>query len=217
MLTEARWNLLRKVAFLGGVHDAQARAWLHGRWDIAPDVLAIEAFKIHGRYYTYFGPWPAVLRLPVLMVTHRLDGRLTIISMLLAAAVVLVCASRIHWRLRTLMRPDAPVGRGDIALAALVPFGVAMGSIVTFLGSRPLVYHEMELWGVGGALATADASMRYLARPTVRQAAWCGLAATVTLMSRPSVGFGAVITVLIVFLFFQRQIISGLTAGAVKR
>ena len=32
----------------------------------------------------YFPPFPALLRLPVLMTTHEFDGRLTLLSMALA-------------------------------------------------------------------------------------------------------------------------------------
>ena len=69
--------------------------------------MSIEGFVIGGRTYIYFGPMPAILRLPVLIFTHDLDGRLTQLSMLLALMVLMWAAARLHWRLRGLVRPGA--------------------------------------------------------------------------------------------------------------
>ena len=55
----------------GDFYDAQARALFDGRWDLPPEVLSIEAFVVDGKTYTYFGPVPAILRMPVLAVTDE--------------------------------------------------------------------------------------------------------------------------------------------------
>src|SRR5262249_5502073 len=108
MLTAGSFDLLRRQP-LGDFYDAQAHALLHGHWDVARQVLGIEAFVVHGRAYMYFGPVPAILRLPVAAFTHALDGRLTQVSMLLAFGVALLYVSRWSWRVRSLVREDAPV------------------------------------------------------------------------------------------------------------
>ncbi len=56
-------------------------------------VVGYEGFIVDHRTYMYFGPFPALLRLPVLAVTHGLDGRLTPWSMTVAFVVALVGAS----------------------------------------------------------------------------------------------------------------------------
>src|SRR4051812_3453203 len=45
------------VRVLSAIPDAQARALFHGHWNMPLRTLYIEAFEIHGRYYTYFGLW----------------------------------------------------------------------------------------------------------------------------------------------------------------
>lgn len=196
VLTHARWRVFSPARTLGdSILSAQAHAWLHGRWNLDPRVLGIEAFKIDGEYHTYFGPVPSLLRLPVVAFTDRFDARLGIASMTLALAVVLVATASLHRRIREFVRPGAPLGRGELVVVGAVQCAVAMGSVVTFLGSHPLVYHEMELWGIAGALTTAVASLAFIASPSVRSAAACGAAAAMTIGSRPSVGFGAVCTV----------------------
>ena len=183
------------VPVFSAIPDAQARALFHGHWNMPLKSLAIEAFDIHGRYYTYFGLWPSIVRMPVLLVTHHFDGRLTAPSMLLALAVTLVATARLHWALRTIIRRDAPLGRAETASVGAIQFLVGAGSVVIFLGSRPLVYHEMEIWGVATGLLVADCLCRYAMQPSIRRAIAVGLAATIAAMSRPSVGFGAIAAV----------------------
>ncbi len=199
--------LTRKPSVFGGILDAQARALFHGRWNVPLDTLGFEAFAVHGKFYTYFGIWPSIVRMPVLVVTHRFDGHLTQASMLLAFAVTMFATARLHWSLRRHVRGAAPIGRGEAACIAGFQVLVGAGSIVAFLGSRPVVYHEMELWGIATALVTADLATRYAARPTIRGAITLSAAATATAMSRPSVGFGAVMTVALVGAFevFRRK------------
>ena len=46
----------------GDFYDAQAHAWLAGRWSIPDGVLSIEKFLHDGHAYMYQGPFPALLR-----------------------------------------------------------------------------------------------------------------------------------------------------------
>jgi hypothetical protein len=183
------------VPILSAIPDAQARALFHGHWDMPARSLAIEAFNIHGRYYTYFGLWPSIVRMPVLLVTSRFDGHLTAPSMLLALAVTLVSTARLHWAIRNLIRPDAHLGVAESIAVGGFQFLLGAGTVVVFLASRPLVYHEMELWGIAAALLTADCLCRYALHPSIPRAVASGLAATIAAMSRPSVGFGAIAAV----------------------
>jgi uncharacterized membrane protein YdcZ (DUF606 family) len=194
LLARAPTNAL--TTLLGSIDDKQARALFAGHWDLPLKDLAIEAFKIDGHYETYFGVWPAVLRMPVLAVTHRFDGRMTGPSMLLALVVALWASGGIQWQLRSLLQDagpgavPAPVGRGEWWATAVFQAALGGGSIATFLASRPLAYHEMEMWGIAGGLASAYCLLRYVRAPSLRRAGACSFAATITLLSRPSVGFG---------------------------
>ncbi len=74
-------------------YDAQADAWLHGRWNVPANDLYIEGFRIGSKTYTYFGAWPSLLRLPVLIVSGSAYGHLTALSMTLAFATACSPAS----------------------------------------------------------------------------------------------------------------------------
>ena len=200
LLLRAPTNAL--TTLLGSIHDRQARAIFDGHLDMRRPDLAIEAFDIDGKYHTYFGIWPTLLRMPVLAVTHRFDGNLTGVSIMLALIVALCATASLQYQLMTIDRRPA-LAHCKIASArwwmlAGMQTLVGTGTVVAFLASRPMVYHEMEMWGIAGALAVAALTLRYLARSSVQRAIALSGAVTVTLLSRPSVGLGAVASLVVV-------------------
>ena len=64
----------------GPIYDTQGRAILHGHLSLASGSIPHEAFLHDGRTYTYFGIFPSLIRIPALLFTHSLDGRLTVVS-----------------------------------------------------------------------------------------------------------------------------------------
>src|ERR1700730_15623560 len=86
LILDGHLTLLRRDP-VGGFYYLQAHSRLLGHRDVPPSGLGLEAVFNGGKADMYHGPWPALMRLPVALVTHRLDGRLTHISMLLAFRV----------------------------------------------------------------------------------------------------------------------------------
>jgi hypothetical protein len=189
MLAIGQLDLLHQ-GVLSGLYDAQAHRLLEGHWDVPLDKLGFEAILVHGKTYMYFGPWPAVLRLPIAAVTDRLDGELTQLSMIGAFVVLLVATSRLLWRVRRLMRGDRPTTRIELCAAAIFVLVVGAGSVVMLLASRPVIYHEVELWGAALALAAYDATLAFILRPNRRALAWAALLGGLALLTRGSVGIG---------------------------
>ena len=184
-------DLLRPQWF-GDFYDAQAHSLLDGRWDVPPEVLRVEAFVIDDRSYMYFGPTPALLRLPVAAVTDRLDGRLTQLSLLAAYVVALVAASRLHWRIRRLVRGNRRLSRMEALGVGAWTFLLGTGSALLYLGSRAYVYHEALAWGVALSLAAFEALLGWVERPSRGLLALSTVLASLALLSRASVGAGPV-------------------------
>lgn len=191
LLTAGQADLLQERLF-DDFFDAQARSILDGRLDVPYEVVLFEGFLVDGRTYIYFGPVPALLRIPVLLVTDSLDGRLAIPSMLVAMVVLAVATFRLSCMLRALVRDTAPVGRREpLATAAL-----AVATLVAppfFLASATLVYHEAALWGVALAVAAFDAIVRYQRDPSGRRLAAASALVAASLLSRQSVGLGPLV------------------------
>lgn len=193
MLSAGHLSLWRQMGLLGSFYDVQGRALLHGHLAVPTGSASFEGFVIGGRTYVYFGPVPALLRLPVLLVTHALDGRMTQLSMLFAFVVLLEAGARVHWRVRELLRPGEPVSARERTAVFVLALALGAGGVPLFLASWPVVYHEAELWGTALSLAAVGAILALVAEPTPRRIAWAGLLALLAVNTRISVGLGPII------------------------
>lgn len=197
MVTQGTWNFLQRTDF-SNFYDVQGRAILAGKLSMPPSVLWIEGITIHGRTYMYYGVFPALLRIPVLLVTHRLDGRMTQPSLVLAFVVALVCTARLCGKARSLVRGSAPVTVREALFGALLVLIVGLGTTFLYLGSTALVYEEAELWGAALTLATFDALAGFIVRPTGWKVAAIGVLATLAMLTRGSVAAGAMVSICLV-------------------
>ena len=174
-------------------YDAQADAWLHGRWNVPPNDLYIEGFKIGDKTYTYFGAWPSLLRLPVLAVSGLPYGHLTGLSMTMAFATALTGVAMLQWRIRELFRPGRPFGRSELVLVGGVVFVAGCGTSLLFLGSRAWVYHEAILWGAALALVAYERVLAFMMRPSHARLIGAAVFGGLAFLSRASVGMGPLI------------------------
>ena len=175
---------------LSGFYDLQAHSLVHLRWDVPAGLMGIEGFHIGSRTYEYFGPWPAILRLPIAALTHAYDGELTQLSMMLAFVVALVATTRLAWRARVMARGSDPVTRAEAWTVGAFVFLIGAGSCLLFFSSRLLVFHEAGIWGVALSLAAFEWVLAYAtSQRTAHLVAACGLI-TLALSSRVSVGMG---------------------------
>lgn len=192
MLAGPHGDLVRDMSPLGAFYDVQGRAFLAGHLAVPAAPVGIEGFQIGGATYLYYGPVLALLRLPVLLATHRLDGRMSALSMVVALIVLLVAAAVVYTRTRRLLRSDAPVDRVEQTLAFVLFLALGAGSVAVYLAAMPVVYEETELWGAALALAALAAIVGLLESPGVRRVAWAGLLTTLAVNTRVSVGLGPV-------------------------
>ena len=197
ILTVGGRELLTRDVY-GAFYDAQARALMAGHWDVPAKAMFFEGFRIHGRTYTYFGIWPSILRMPVVELAPSLVGRLTRLSMLAGFGVFLTAVIALHWRIRSIFRPDTPVGRSDLTLSFVVPIVAGCGSCALFLASRAWVYHEAILWGVAWSLVAYERMIAFSLRPTRARLAGASAGVALALASRASLGFGALLALALI-------------------
>ena len=144
-LWNGSFDLLRTAesnGYASNFYDLQARAIFHGHLYAAGDAFGGETFLRAGHTYTYFGLFPSLLRMPVLALTHSLDGRLTALSMLLAWLVTALFSSLLIWRVRPLIRGNAVMGRAEAASYGVLLATIMGGSVLVYLASDPWVFSE---------------------------------------------------------------------------
>jgi hypothetical protein len=157
---------LRKTVYEDNFYDLQARAMFHGHFWLPKGAIGIEAFIHAGRQYTYFGLFPSILRMPVLAVTSRLDGRLTASSMLLAWVVTAVLLAMLVWRVRVFVRGDALLSRAEALSLGLFQVAVLAGTVLLFLASTPFVFNEDISWSICLTIGSLFALLGLVERPT---------------------------------------------------
>lgn len=153
-----------------GFYGEQARAWLAGRWDVSPGVLGPEAIIRDGDAYGYFGPFPALLRVPFMLIDVELQGRLGGLSLLLASVVFAGACARLLWLVGPWRGAGAVLRRTDAALVALWSATLIAGTTWLFLASRTFMYHESIAWGVALTVTGATillSNLRAWSRPRV--------------------------------------------------
>jgi hypothetical protein len=184
-------SLLQRQPAAGDFFDVQAHSLLDLRWDVPRTSLHVEGFLVDGKVYEYFGPLPALMRLPIAAATDSLDGRLGQLSMLFAFAVALTFTVRLASRLRPLIRGSAPVTRGERWAIGTFTCVVGAGSALVFLAGRAWAYHEAELWGVALGLGAFELVIAFAQMPNRRHLVLASALTTGALLSRTPIGLGA--------------------------
>lgn len=174
-------------------YDQQARAMFHGHLYLPNGALGIEAFEHDGHQFTYFGLFPSLLRMPVLLLTSRFDGRLTAPSLLLSWMVTGVFSSLLVWRLRLLIRGRAMLGRAEAASYGLFVATIGGGSVLIYLAATPYVYNEDFAWSVALTVASLFALLGVLERPSWGRVAAAGVFVLAANLDRVPAGWGCVI------------------------
>lgn len=196
--------------------DVQARALLHGHLDVPVGSVGIEAFAVDGRHYLYFGPLPALLRMPVMVLTDRLDGRLTALSMLVGWFVLAAALTVLVGRVRRQLRGDAPVDRLEAIGVGAVVATVTGGSTVVYLASQPWVYHEVYVWSTALTVATVASLIAVWDHPSQRRIVPVAALALATMLTRVTSGWAMALALVVTggcFLVGRHQVVGRQRAG----
>lgn len=184
-------------------YEIQARALFHGHWYVPTGSLSIEAFVHDGRSYMYFGPFPSLLRMPILLFTSRLDGRLTAVSLLIAWMCTALFASLLLWRVRILIRGSMILGRAEAASYGALIAALLAGSVLMFMGAIPYVYNEDLAWGATLTIGSMFGLLGILERPTGYRVIGTGALILAANLSRLPLGWACVIGAILAALWFH--------------
>ena len=197
LVTLGDWDFFPPAGMLEEFYDAQAQSLLEGRLDVPAEAIGPEGFVHAGKSYGYFGPTPALFRLPLEMLMPAMHGRWSRTAMLAASLLamlsVLLFFRRLekhlglegHQKLRAMLRATAIVS-------------VALGSSNLFLCAESKVYQEAIIWGAALTLAQAVFLFCYLTAPRTKWLALACIAAFLAFFARVSSGVGALLSLAIV-------------------
>ncbi len=199
------WNgppsLLRTAepnGYASNFYDLQARAMFHGHLSIVPGALKGEAFVHDGRQYTYFGLFPSLIRMPILAVTHSLDGRLTAPLMLIAWLLTAIFSAALIWRIRILARGTGELGGVEAAAYGVLVATIMCGSVLVSLASAPWVFSEDLAWSVALTVGTMFALVGVVERPSMGRVVVSGCLILGANLTRGSTGYACVLGAVLV-------------------
>jgi hypothetical protein len=198
---------------LGGAFDSQAEHFLRG--DVGVDASAIghETMNVNGKVRMYFGPFPALLRVPLNFIYPAGHGKWSRISGFCAGVIALFAfAGMVQTALRS--SPLSSRARNWIGNACMI--GFALGSPLLLLLGNLSIYDEAIIWGFAWSVAALYFACR--SRTTedaalTRSLLAFSFCAGAALLSRATFGTPFVlIAPLLAIRLFHRQPIRNITA-----
>ena len=192
------WDLFVQGGFSTNFYDEQAHAFLRGELHVPAEVAGPEGFLIDGKTYLYYGPLLAIARLPFAVVGHWADRRISAPSLVLAFFVACTLTWHLAWRVGRLL-DGMSVRRATLLVAA-----VAASPALSLAGWNS-VYDETEMWAFALFLATAIAALDLWRSPGRRSTVIAVGLGTAAILTRSSVGIGALMVVGMVGLLLWRR------------
>jgi hypothetical protein len=134
---------------LGGAYDSQAEHFLRGDVDVDADAIGHEAMIVNGKVRMYFGPFPALLRLPLNFIYPAGYGKWSRISGFCAGVIALFAFAGLM-RTALCSSPLSPRARDWLGNACVI--GFALASPLLFLLGNLTIYNEPIIWGLALSL-----------------------------------------------------------------
>jgi hypothetical protein len=191
MVTEGDWNFFGTTGRLEGVYEAQAESLLDGRIDVAPEGIGDEAFVRNGKSYAYFGPTPALFRIPLVLLAPGMNGKWSRLSMMFGSALMLGAIVLLVRRLEEML-PDVARSRLWRWCPAALVLTAGLGSTQIFICAESKVYQESIQWASTLSLASAVCLLTYLMRPRTSWLALACAAGFLAFFARVSSGAGPI-------------------------
>ncbi|HEY3660405.1 MAG TPA: hypothetical protein VGK91_04185 [Candidatus Udaeobacter sp.] len=135
---------------LGGAYDSQAEHFLRGDVGVDASEIAHETMNVNGKVRMYFGPFPALLRVPLNFIYPAGHGKWSRISGFCAGVIALFAfAGLVGTALRS--SPLSSPARNWIGNACMM--GFALGSPLLLLLGNLSIYDEAIIWGFTWSVA----------------------------------------------------------------
>jgi len=198
---------------LGGAFDSQAEHFLRGDFGVDASAIGHETMNVNGKVRMYFGPFPALLRVPLNFIYPASHGQGSRISGFCAGLIALFTfAGLVGTALRS--SPLSSGARNWIGNACMI--GFALGSPLLLLLGNLSIYDEAIIWGFAWSVAALYFACR--SRTTegaalTRSLLAFSFCAGAALLSRATFGAPFVlIAPLLAVRLFHRQPIRNITA-----
>ena len=193
---------VRRAVYQDNFYDLQARAMFHGHLSLAPGTLGLEGFVYGGRTYTYFGLFPSIIRMPILLFTSSLDGKLTPTYTLAAWLLTGLFSTLLLWKVRFLVRGDAAMGRAEATAFGVLMATIMGGTIWYLLAATPFVFNEDLAWSICLTVGSLFALLGVMERPSWPRVLGSGALILCANLDRATTGWACLVGAGLIALWF---------------
>jgi hypothetical protein len=135
---------------LGAAYDSQAEHFLRGDVGVDAAAIAHETMIVNGKVRMYFGPFPALLRIPLNLIYPAGLGKWSRISGFCAGVIALFAFAGL---VKTALRFSPLSSRARYWVGNACVIGFALGSPLLLLLGNLSIYDEAIIWGFAWSLA----------------------------------------------------------------
>jgi hypothetical protein len=135
---------------LGDAYDSQAEHFLHGDVNVDGDAIRHEVMVVNGQSRMYYGPFPALLRIPLNFVYHAGRGNWSRLSGLCAGIIVVAAFAAL---LADSLRTSTLSARNQAWFGSVCVAGIGFASPLLLLLGNLSIYNEAVIWGFAGSVA----------------------------------------------------------------
>jgi hypothetical protein len=190
---------------LGGAYDSQAEHFLRGNVDVDAEAIGHEAMIVNDHVRTYFGPFPAFLRIPLNFAYPSGYGKWSRISGFGAGIVALFAFAGL---VSTALRCSVLSSPARSWLENACVIGFALGSPLLLLLGNLSIYDEAIIWGLAwslGALYFTFRSRQAEGAALTRSLLGFSLCAAGALLSRATFGIPFILIAPLLVLRISRK------------
>lgn len=158
---------------------------LHGQFDVDPDIVGKEGFLRNGHVYAYWGIFPALLRLPVILLPNGLHIDVTRLSCATAAVFMFLI------NLQTVKYVTVNIIQSSSWIRKILFSAIGFSGVqICFL--RPSLYQEVCLWALVFGMMFVHWAIRACLNinETPKALIWMSVASVGALLTRVSMGIG---------------------------
>lgn len=147
-VTYGTWHLFASES-RGIAYDSLAKSLLLFRADVEPDSINWEGLDIGKKKFMYFGPWPALLRIPLNYLWPQHYGEWSRLSCLAGSILTLIPFLLLCHCIMSRGRGYSTNVHNWLICFFCLAFG--LGTPLFYLISCGRIYHEAIIWGLAGS------------------------------------------------------------------
>ena len=176
----------------------QANSMLNGHLWVPDGSLSFECFNIDGKCYGYFGIFPSIVRVPLVLIFGNSIPEFNSVFISLSAALVLWASLDLTLRILHREHTDSPRINAFFMIFVAIALGPGSNLMLIF---DPYVYQESIMWSLAGFLLAINFYWRWTHERRPWQLTGMILACAASAGSRPTtVLTGLLLTIGIIFL-----------------